>query len=246
MNSANRHVIEVADADAVAAEAAERMIVRIEHGGERPAVCLTGGSGPQRLYRLLGSADYRDRIPWDRVHWFVGDERFVPMDDPLSNMGIARRLFLDRCAPASHVHAIPTSAADPAAAAQRYQRDLQDFYGAETFDPARPLFALVLMGLGPDGHTASLFPGDPALDETGNWVVGVAHAHVEPFVPRVTLTFPALASCREMLFLVSGAEKNAILSRVMAGDDLPAGRARSQGETTWLVDAAAAGHVHGR
>ena len=95
------------------------------------------------------------------------------------------------------------------------------------------------MGVGPDGHTASLFPGDPALDEATSWAVGIPRANVEPFVPRVTLTLPTLASCREMLFEVSGGEKRAILTRLLAGENLPANRARSIGETVWLVDRAA-------
>ena len=95
------------------------------------------------------------------------------------------------------------------------------------------------MGVGPDGHTASLFPSYPAVDETERWVVGVPKANVEPFVPRVSLTLPVLASCREMLFQVSGASKRAILTRVLSGENLPAARARSDGETVFLVDAAA-------
>jgi 6-phosphogluconolactonase len=95
------------------------------------------------------------------------------------------------------------------------------------------------MGLGPDGHTASLFPGDRAVDETERWAVGVPKAHVEPFVPRVTLTLPVLDSCREMLFEVAGSDKRAILTRVLAGENLPANRARSIGETIWLVNEAA-------
>ena len=95
------------------------------------------------------------------------------------------------------------------------------------------------MGVGPDGHTASLFPGDPALAETARWAVGVPKANVEPFVPRVTLTLPALSSCREMLFEAAGPEKRAILTRVFGGENLPANRARSAGETVWLVDQAA-------
>ena len=121
----------------------------------------------------------------------------------------------------------------------RYAEQLKSFYGAEQLDPARPLFDLVLMGVGPDGHTASLFPGYPALEETGRWVVGVPKANVEPFVPRVTLTLPALNFCREMLFEVAGADKRAILTRVLEGENLPANRAQSSGETVWLVDRAA-------
>ena len=95
------------------------------------------------------------------------------------------------------------------------------------------------MGVGPDGHTASLFPGYPALEETSHWVVGVPEANVEPFVPRVTLTLSVLSSCREMLFEVAGTDKRAILTRVFGGENLPANRARSTGETVWLVDQAA-------
>jgi len=106
-------------------------------------------------------------------------------------------------------------------------------------DQARPLFDLVLMGVGPDGHTASLFPGYPAIEETARWVVGVPKANVEPFVPRVTLTLPTLASCREILFEIAGPGKRTILTRALAGENLPANRARSIGETIWLVDRAA-------
>ena len=127
----------------------------------------------------------------------------------------------------------------PDEAARRYESELKSFYGAERLDPARPLFDLVLLGVGPDGHTASLFPGYPAAEETTRWVVDVPEAHVEPFVPRITLTLPALGSCREMLFEASGAGKRAILTRVLDGEDLPANRARSAGETIWLVDQAA-------
>ena len=238
----NRHVIAVADPAAMAKAAAERVIARISENPGRVAICLTGGSSPKQLYQLLATDAWRSRIPWQRVHWFIGDERFVPADDPLNNMAIARATFLDRCAPASNIHPIPTSTADPAdpdRSAALYEQELKSFYGADELDPARPLFDLVLMGVGPDGHTASLFPGYPALDETNRWVVGVPKANVEPFVPRVTLTLPALASCREMLFEVAGAEKRAILTRVLAGENLPANRAQSNGETVWLVDRAA-------
>jgi 6-phosphogluconolactonase len=237
-----RHVIVVADPAAMAEAAAERMVARISENPGRVAICLTGGSSPKTLYQLLATDALRSRIPWQRVHWFIGDERFVPADDPLHNMAVARAIFLDRYAPAANTHPIPTSTADPAdpdRSAALYEQELKSFYGADALDPARPLFDLVLMGVGPDGHTASLFPDYPALDETGHWVVGVPKANVEPFVPRVTLTLPALASCREMLFEVAGADKRAILTRVLAGENLPASRAQSTGETVWLVDQAA-------
>jgi 6-phosphogluconolactonase len=231
--------IVVADPIALAAVAAGRLAARIEANPDRVAICLTGGSSPKQLYRLLASDDWSKRIPWDRVHWFIGDERFVPADNPLNNMAMARGIFLDRFAPKDHIHPIPTDAASPDEAARRYEDELQSFYGADELDPARPLFDLVLMGVGPDGHTASIFPDYPAVNETKRWVVGVPKAHVEPFVPRVSLTLPALASCREMLFEVAGVEKRAILEKLSKDESLPANRARAIGETVFLIDEAA-------
>jgi 6-phosphogluconolactonase len=233
------HVIVVSDAAVLAKAAAERVMARIAANSGRVAICLTGGSSPKQLYQLLATDAYRSRIPWERVHWFIGDERFVSAGDPLHNMAAARRIFLDRCAPVSNIHPIPTDAANPREAARRYESELKSFYGANELVSSRPLFDLVLMGVGPDGHTASLFPDYPAIEEIERWVVGVPRAHVEPFVPRVTLTLPALGSCREMLFEVSGPDKRAILTRVLDGENLPANRARSTGETIWLADEAA-------
>jgi len=228
-----------ADAEALARTAAERVMARIAANPGRSAICLTGGSSPKKLYQLLGSEAWRGRIPWDRVHWFIGDERFVPESDPRNNMVVARTTFLDSNAPPGHVHPIPTTAENPDASAAAYARELQAFYGADRLDPARPLFDVVLMGAGPDGHTASLFPGYAEIEETRRWVVGVAKANVAPFVPRVSLTLPVLASCREMLFEIAGHDKRPILTRLLNGENLPALRARSNGETVWLVDRAA-------
>jgi 6-phosphogluconolactonase len=232
-------LIVAADAEALALAAAERVMARISANPGRIAICLTGGSSPKRLYQLLGSDAWRGRIPWDRVHWFIGDERFVPESDPLNNMAVARATFLDRNAPSSHIHPIPTAAENPERSAEAYARELESFYGAKNLDPARPLFDLVLMGAGPDGHTASLFPGFPEIEETQRWVVGVPKANVAPLVPRVSLTLPALASCHEMLFEIAGHDKQPILTRLLNGETLPALRARSNGETVWLVDQAA-------
>jgi 6-phosphogluconolactonase len=137
------------------------------------------------------------------------------------------------------IHAIPTSAAGVGEAARRYEAELRRFYGVERLDPMHPLFDVVLMGVGADGHTASLFPGHAELDDNERWVVGVSEAGLKPFVPRVTLTLPALASTRA-LFLVSGRGKREIVRRVLSGADLPAARAYSDGELVWLVDRDAA------
>jgi 6-phosphogluconolactonase len=235
-----RHIVEATDAAALAAAAAERVIARMGNNPGRIAICLTGGSSPKQLYALLTQQPYVDRIPWDRVHWFIGDDRFVKADDPLNNMGMAQRIFLDRCAPSANIHPIATESHSPGEAARLYEEELKSFYGADALDRAKPLFDVVLLGVGPDGHVASLFPGYPAVDVTDRWVVGVAEAHVAPFVPRVSLTLPALASCREMLFELSGADKRPILARILAGEDLPANRARAaDGDTIWLCDRAA-------
>lgn len=238
-SEASRRVITLPDPAAQAQAAAQRVVTRIAANSGRVAICLSGGSSPKQLFELLATDGYRSRIPWERVHWFTGDERFVPADDHRNNMRMARQAFLDKCAPAANVHPILTDTPTPAEAARRYEDELKSFYGANGFDPARPLFDLVMLGVGPDGHTASLFPGYPAVEETRRWVTEVPEAHVEPFVPRVTLTLPALASCREMMFEASGSGKRAILARVFAGEDLPANRARSEGETVWLLDQAA-------
>jgi 6-phosphogluconolactonase len=204
-------------------------------GGPRFAVCLPGGSTPRRVYELLASAE-RARFPWERVHWFFGDERFVPHDHPDSNYRMVRTAMLDAApVPAANVHPIPTTGL-PAEAAQSYERELQDFYGEATLDPQRPLFDVVLLGLGEDGHTASLFPGIAALKERQRWVVDVLSPKQEP---RITLTYPALESTRALAFLVAGAGKRAILGRVFAGEDLPAGRVQGPA-ADWFIDQAAA------
>src|ERR1043166_3527018 len=169
--SSQREIIAVADATDLARAAAGRVLARMAANSGRIAICLTGGSSPKKLYELLATDSYRGKIPWDRVHWFIGDERFVLTGDERNNMAMARRAFLDRLAPADHIHPIPTDAASPDDAAGRHEAELKSFYGASTLDPARPLFDLVLMGIGPDGHTASLFPGHPQLDEAERWVV---------------------------------------------------------------------------
>ncbi|WP_426315605.1 6-phosphogluconolactonase [Methylobacterium fujisawaense] len=237
---AGSHILK--DPEVVARAAAERLIEACgESRSERIAICLSGGSTPEVLYGLLSGPDYATRLPWARIHWFFGDDRAVPWDDPRSNVRMVREAFGHGAPiPPTHLHFIPSDAG-PDAGARAYERTLLDFYGAERLDPARPLFDLVLLGLGEDGHTASLFPGTPAADESRRLVVPVPEAGLEPFVPRISLTLPALASSRHVLFLVTGAGKRAPLARLAAGESLPAGRVTSTGAVAWLLDEAAAG-----
>jgi 6-phosphogluconolactonase len=231
-----------ADAASLAARAAQWLADLACHSIGRFSICLSGGSTPKRLYQLLAGAPYRDMLPWERIHWFWGDERFVAWDDPDSNYGMARDAFLAHVpVPTGNIHGIAHEGT-VADAAHACERGLESYYGDTALDPARPLFDIVLLGLGPDGHTASLFPGKPALDERQRWAVEVPVPGLNPQVPRVTLTYPALASCRSAAFLVAGADKVAALKGVLAGrQDLPAARLAPVGELIWFVDRAASG-----
>jgi 6-phosphogluconolactonase len=202
-------------------------------------ISLSGGSTPKTLYELLASDEFRTRFPWPRVSWYWGDERFVPYDDPDSNYRMAREAMLAKApAPPQNVHPIPTDG-NPDDAARRYARTLQEAYGATSLNPQRPLFDITLLGIGTDGHTASLLPGDPVLDERARWVAAVAHGRPEV---RITMTYPAIDSSRRVAFLVAGAEKVGIFSAIRTGNSqVPAARVRPVGELFWFVDRAAAG-----
>jgi 6-phosphogluconolactonase len=202
------------------------------------AVCLSGGSTPRRLYQLLAGAGFRDKFPWTRTHWFWGDERFVPPEDSLSNYRMVRDAMLVRAPiPPENIHPVPTTGMTPEAAAGSYERSLQSFYGARRLEGGRSLFDVTFLGLGPDGHIASLFPGDGALEERERWVVAVIGAKAEA---RISLTYPALESSREVAFLVEGAQKRDVLARLRAGDPLlPASHFRPQGALRCFADRAA-------
>ena len=179
------------------------------------AVCLSGGSTPRRLYERLADPAFAARFPWNRAHWFWGDERFVPHDDRDSNYRMARDAFLSRVpVPNDNIHAVPTEGLSPDQAARAYETTLKQFYGAATLVPGRPLFDVTLLGIGEDGHTASLFPGQPTLQETSRWAVAVIGAKAEA---RITLTYPVLDSSREVAFLVTGKEKRGVVSARPSG-----------------------------
>ena len=227
------------DPDAVAEAAASWLLARAEKR-DRFVVSLSGGSTPKRLYERLASPACRDRFPWGKTDWFFGDERFVPKDHADSNFRMASEAMLSRVpAPADRVHAFDTALKTPAASALAYEEALKRFYGADALDPAKPFFDVMLLGLGPDGHTASLIPGQPVLEERERWAAAVAEGRPEA---RLTLTYPVLASARAVAFLVTGHDKAAMLAHVRSGaEDVPAGRLRPAGEVRWFVDRAAAG-----
>src|SRR6516164_3560080 len=211
-----RHVAEWMTAAAIAAKAPFR-------------VSLSGGSTPKTLYGLLASDDFRKRFPWPKVEWYWGDERFVPYDHPESNYRMTREAMLSKApVPPENIHPVPPPSAGTAEqAAEIYERTLQQAYGATTLDPARPLFDITLLGLGTDGHTASLLPGEPVLNERRRWAVAVSH--VRPEV-RITMTVPVIESGRRVSFLVARREKAAIFRTIRAGDsDLPAAQVRPVG-----------------
>jgi 6-phosphogluconolactonase len=199
----------------------------------RFVVALAGGSTPETAYRVLATTP---GVEWDKVLVFVGDERMVPADDPRSNLGMARRALLDHVPiPPANVYAVPTAGHSAEEAARRYQQTIATVLG----EP--PRFDLIFLGLGDDGHTASLFPGKPALDEQTAWVAASPPGELPPPVDRVTLTFPVLNAGRRVVFLVTGSKKAGILNEVLSGRDYPAIRVRpDDGELIWLVDVDAA------
>ena len=202
-------------------------------------VSLSGGSTPKTLYQLLASDEFRNQFPWQRVSWYFGDERFVPYDSPDSNYRMVREaMFAKAPVPSENIHPIPVDGS-PDAAAGRYERTLQQAYGATTLVATRPLFDVTLLGLGPDGHTASLLPGEPVLEERKRWVAAVSHGRPEV---RITLTYPVIESSRRVAFLVAGREKAPVFRDIRAGGSgVPAARVRPVGELFWFVDRAAAG-----
>jgi 6-phosphogluconolactonase len=229
----------LADPEELARCAADWLLAAAARSEGPFRVALSGGSTPRRLYELLRGPLYGEAFPWARTHWFWGDERFVPHDSPDSNYRMVREAMLAYApVPAGNVHPIPTEGLTPQEAALAYERDLKTAYGAATLSPDRPLFDATLLGLGPEGHIASLFPGTAILSERSHWVGAVVGAKPEP---RITLTYPALESSRETAFLVAGAGKRPVLERLLKGDpDLPAAHLHPNGTLIILADRAAA------
>ncbi len=200
---------------------------------------LAGGSTPRALYRLLADDPYRARLPWNAIHFYWGDERHVPPDHADSNYRMAREAMLDRVpVPAENVHRIPAERPDAAVAAAEYEATLRAIFTVAAGE--WPRFDLVQLGLGPEGHTASLFPGSPLLAERERWVAAPWVEAQQTF--RITLTPPVLNHARRAMFLVSGDEKAAALHAVLEGPREPAVYPAQivAGNRLWLVDRAAA------
>ncbi|MFI5331290.1 MAG: 6-phosphogluconolactonase [Desulfobaccales bacterium] len=205
----------------------------------RCSMALSGGRTPRRTYELLAQPAFRDRLPWAQSHVFWGDERCVEPEDPRSNARLARETLLNHVPlPAGQVYPMlcnPT----PAAGARSYEALLRDFFGA-----GAPRFDLILLGLGENGHTASLFPGDPVLSEPKRWVAAVYVAEQDMY--RLTLTAAIINQARVVAFLVAGAAKAAVVQEVRQGlrdpRRLPAQLIQPErGELHWLLDQRAAG-----
>lgn len=210
----------------------------------RFTIALSGGSTPQALYRLLASPDdpFRARMPWSAIHFFWGDERHVPPDHPESNYRMVREAMLDRVpVPPGNSHRIRAEEKDAARAAAEHEAELRSFFALR--EGEWPRFDLVLMGLGPEGHTASLFPGSPAITENVRLVVA---PWVEPLHTfRITMTPPVFNHAAELLFLVSGEEKAQAVHAVLEGERdpglVPAQVVRPvEGRLVWMLDRAAA------
>jgi 6-phosphogluconolactonase len=206
------------------------------------SVALSGGSTPRRVYEMLASDEFKSKVNWQFVHIFFGDERTVPPEDPASNYGMAVQALISRIPiPESNVHPI-SGAGDPHENAKNYERELREYFAGSAW----PRFDLVLLGMGEDGHTASLFPETEGISEQSAWVVANWVEKLNEF--RITLTAQAINSAAQILFLVTGANKASRLAEVLNGayrpSSLPAQLIKPEdGELIWMVDKRAAANL---
>ena len=242
-----REVRIVQDAAALSQEAAEEFL-RVTQAAiasrKTASVALAGGSTPRLFYERLASEPYRGRIRWDRLHLFWGDERCVPTDHPESNFRlVAQALLLHVPIPPANVHRIPVEHGDSASAAHAYERIMRDHF--HLMNGAMPMFDLLILGLGEDGHTASLFPNAAALRQTDRLAVETQGG--VPNVPRVTLTLSVINHARRVMWLVNGAKKASVVSKILNAHDaseFPAQHVQPvAGTAVWLLDREAASEL---
>lgn len=227
-----------ADTLAVAERVAGWLVERLNVNADKLSLCLSGGKTPKLLYETLAKAEFSSKIPWSKVHIFWGDERFVPKTDLLSNYKMLKTALLDHVSiPEGNIHAVPTELGDAQLSAAAYEKELQAFYGGKVLEEKKFLFDVTLLGIGNDGHTASLFPGTEVLKEKTAWVKAVKGVKPED---RITLTLPTLDSSKAVAFLVTGHDKSAVMKQVLSGTStLPAAQVRPHGYLYWFLDQAA-------
>lgn len=229
----------------LANEIAKRVLdlsrIAIKNHGEFK-IALSGGSTPKGLYLRMAETDLRHEFKWHAFHFFWGDERFVPITDIRSNYRMAAETLLTKCdIPVENIHPIKTKEITPEESAHLYEEDLKSYFNLKKGE--FPEFDLILLGLGHDGHTASLFPGNPALDEKERLAVAVSDPEVEE--PRITLTLPVINRAKHVICMVSGTEKAAILNTVIGESPrkdhaLPAQLVQPEkGTLSWYVDKSA-------
>lgn len=230
--------------EAVAEAAADRIVASARNAIRRRGrfrIALSGGSTPRPVYALLSAPPRVAAVDWSRVEFFWGDERCVPPDHPESNYGVARDLLLDRLPGVKRaaIHRMPADLPKRGREAQRYQAEIARAFATTPGAARPPAFDLVWLGMGRDGHTASLFPGSTALEERRRWVV--ATWAPAPAAWRMTLTLPIINAARTALFVVTGADKAALVGSIRSGSiELPAAQIHAR-STVWLIDARAAG-----
>ena len=207
------------------------------------SIVLSGGHTPRPLFEHLASAPVSDAMPWSTTYVFWGDERCVPKESAQSNYDMAVKTLLTKVpVPDGNIYRMQAELSPPERAAALYEKRLRHFFKepspiAERF----PSFDLILLGMGSDGHTASLFPGDPAVDETTRWVVSVNGSNATPPVPRLTLTLPVINHAGCVLFLVAGEAKRGVVERILSQPDdartrYPAARVRAKDRLIWFTD----------
>jgi 6-phosphogluconolactonase len=243
-NNANKQVVVLSDPEALAAEAADRFVELAQAAvaaNGRFSVALTGGSTPQDMYHLLAQSPRREQVDWANVYIFWGDERFVPPDDSDSLWRMAQETFLDDVPlPADNIHPMPTVGLTAAAAAGHYAQTLSRF-----FAPGPPRFDLILLGMGPDTHIASIFPGHPAATAPDEQLVIAVSNSPKPPPTRLTLTFHVINQAANIIFLVAGSDKAGAVAQVLSGEQDPGqwpaqGVQPQNGRLLWLLDQAAA------
>ena len=249
MKSPPREIKIVADSEALCQEAADEILGRITatlRGVELFTIALSGGSTPKNLYALLaGSTPYLDEIPWSKIHFFWGDERHVPPDHPQSNFRMAREAMLSQApVPDQNIHRVRAEEPNADKAAAEYEQEIRAFF--KLANGQLPCFDCILLGMGSDGHTASLFPGTVALQEKQRLVVA---NYVDKFQAyRITMTAPVLNNAETIIFLVGGKDKAETLQKVLEDDPQPNLFPSqliqpSHGQLLWIIEQAAASRL---